>query len=201
MASPEPYSRKLPDGTTTTVVNRYPLPKTFRAPVPENDQKTARRSRKGVHYSAHIANKICALIMQKNSLTKICNMPGMPRLNTVIGWLADPKRADFREQYYYARRVQAELLLDEIFDIADDTSNDWKPTYDKNGEQNGWKPDNEAIQRSRVKIDTRKWFAAKMVPRLYGDRAQVDLDVTGDLAELMRQASNSDKGLPKPVDD
>lgn len=139
--------------------------------------------------------------MLKEPLTKICNDPRMPSIRAITRWLADPRLIDFREMYYYARRVQAELFVDEIFEIADDTTGDWQPTFDKEGEQNGWKPDNEAIQRSRVRIDTRKWYAARLVPRIYGDRAQIDLDVTGDLAELLKQASNNDQGLPKPVNE
>ena len=138
--------------------------------------------------------------MHKRSLKEICAQNGMPSMPTVIRWLADPRLVDFREMYYFARRVAAELFVDEIFEIADDTSRDWKPTYDKKGEQNGWTPDNEAIQRSRVRIDTRKWYASKMVPRIYGDKVDVGLDVTGDLAELLKQASNNDAGLPKPID-
>lgn len=137
--------------------------------------------------------------MRKQSLTSICADPKMPSIPTVTRWLADPRLAAFREMYYYARRVQAELLVDEIFEIADDTSKDWKPVYDKDGEEIGEKPDNEAIQRSRVRIDTRKWFAAKMVPRIYGEKVEHALDVTGDLAELLKAATNNDQGLPKRI--
>lgn len=138
--------------------------------------------------------------MLGDSLTKICDDPRMPGRRTVVRWLADPRLAQFREMYYYARRVQAELLVDEIFEIADDTSKDWKPKYNKKGELVDWVPDNEAIQRSRVRIDTRKWYAAKLVPRIYGDNSQVELDVTGDLAELLKAAANRDNGLPPPID-
>lgn len=124
----------------------------------------------------------------------------MPSKRTVVRWLADPRFADFREMYYFARRVQAEVRIDEIFEIADDTSKDWQFTYDKNGEINGIKADNEAIQRSRVRIDTRKWYAAKLVPRIYGENSHVDMDVTGDLAELLKNAANKNTGLPDPID-
>lgn len=102
--------------------------------------------------------------------------------------------------YYFARRVQAEIRIDEIFTIADDTSKDWKPKYDKDGEWLEDIPDNEAIQRSRVRIDVRKWYAARLVPRIYGDRKEIDLDVTGDLAELLKAAANRDRGLPTPIE-
>jgi len=138
--------------------------------------------------------------MRKESLQDICDDPRMPSISSVVRWLAHPDMTAFREMYYYARRVQAELFIDEIFTIADDDSKDWKKKFNKDGEEIGWVPDNEAIQRSRVRIDTRKWYAARMVPRIYGDKAQIDLDVTGDLAELLKKASNNDSGLPPAID-
>ncbi len=152
------------------------------------------------YYSKEIAEEICIRIMQKQSLTKICEDPKMPTINAVVKWLADPRRADFRELYYFARRVQAEMFIDEIIEIADHTQLDWKPRFNRNGDYIDHVPDNEAIQRSRVRIDTRKWFAAKMVPKIYGEKLNMDLDVTGDLAELLKKASNNDQGLPPPID-
>ena len=173
-----------------------PAPNTFRSP----EGGTRFRAPNGI-YSDQIARKICERLMLKQSLKQICADPKMPAMPTVIRWLADPRLTEFREMYYYARRVAAELFVDEIFEIADETSEDWKPVHNKDGELIDWKPDNEAIQRSRVRIDTRKWYASKMVPRIYGDKVEVDLDATGDLAELLRAASNNDNGLPTPIED
>ena len=139
--------------------------------------------------------------MLQKPLHIICALEGMPSKRTIIRWLSDPSYAEFREEYYQARRVQAELYVDEIFTIADNIEGapDWIRTYDKKGEANGWKPDNEAIQRSRLRVDTRKWYAASLIPRIYGTKTEVKHDVTGDLADLMRAASNQDKGLPTPI--
>ena len=171
-----------------------PPPTTYRSP-----EGTQMRVHGNSIYNATIARKICEQLMLKKSMREISEDPRMPSLRTVVRWLADPKLADFREMYYYARRVQAELRVDEIFEIADDSANDWKPVHNKDGDLVDWKPDNEAIQRSRVRIDTRKWFAAKLVPRIYGERTEIDLDVTGDLAELLKAASNRDSGLPPAI--
>lgn len=153
-------------------------------------------------FTPRLATVICQRIMLGESVTKICESPGMPNRNSIVRWLAssDPMYREFHEQYRRARIVQAEMKIDEIFDIADDSRNDWIPTYNKKGEQNGWKPDNEAIQRARLRIDTRKWFAGKMAPKIYGDHLEIQHDVTGDLADLMRDASNKTTGLPKPID-
>ena len=137
--------------------------------------------------------------MLKQTLKQIAADPRMPSERTIVRWLADTRNVDFREQYYYARRVQAELYVDEIFEIADDTSDDYIEDYNKDGECIGYKVNNEAIQRSRVRIDTRKWYASKMVPKIYGDKQEITHGVTGDLAELMKSASNNDDGLPPPI--
>lgn len=182
-------------GVKQNNVRNIPAPTTFRSP--ESGTRFAVHNGK---YSDKVVRQLCEHLMMGKSLKQICDDPRMPSKRTVVRWLADPRLSDFREMYYYARRVQAELLVDEIFEIADNTENDWKPVFNKDGELTDYKPDNEAIQRSRVRIDTRKWYAAKLVPRIYGDNKHVDMDVTGDLAELLKAAANKDSGLPPPID-
>lgn len=174
-----------------------PTPTTFRSPG--KDENTQFRPYNG-KYSPQIARKICEQIMEGKTLKDICAQHNMPSIQRVTRWLASPLNEDFREMYYYARRVQAEILVDEIISIADDSENDWKPSFNKKGEQNGWKPDHECIQRSRVRIDTRKWLAAKMLPRMYGENIDVQHHVTGDLMKVMEAASNNDAGLPPPIE-
>ena len=42
-----------------------------------------------------------------------------------------------------------------------------------NDERGGWELNGEHIQRSRVRIDTRKWMLSKMLPKVYGDKTEV----------------------------
>lgn len=181
--------------TTPSKRRQLPRPTNFASPA----GGTRFRPHNGL-YSDEIARKICERIMQLHSLTDICKDKKMPSKGTVIRWLADPRLTEFREMYYYARRIQAELRVDEIFEIADNTDNDWTPVYDDDGEIVDHKPNNEAIQRSRVRIDTRKWFAARMMPRIYGEKVEHALDVTGDLAILLKKATNNDRGLPETIE-
>jgi hypothetical protein len=44
-----------------------------------------------------------------------------------------------------------------------------------NDERGGWELNGEHIQRSRVRIDTRKWMLSKMLPKVYGDKTEVAL--------------------------
>ncbi len=61
--------------------------------------------------------------------------------------------------------MQADALFDEALEIADDASGDW--TADKDGKKT---LDHEHVQRSRLRVDTRKWAAGKLAPKRYGDK-------------------------------
>src|SRR5216683_5843477 len=63
-----------------------------------------------------------------------------------------------------AREEQADKLFREIIEIADDASGDYVTTSE--GKRI---VDHENIQRSRLRVDARKWAAARLAPRKYGD--------------------------------
>lgn len=179
---------------------KFCIPAHSPTPVKAPAVYRGRRFARPKMYTPGLCKRICNRIMLGETLTSICNEPDMPAKVTIAKWLADPRMVDFRNEYYNARRIQAELRVDEAFDIADDCSRDWIEEYDRDGNFLGYKPDNEAIQRSKLRVDTRKWFAGKMLPRLYGENSQVDIGVTGDLAALLKKASNQHTGLPpKPA--
>lgn len=173
-------------------------PTQFAAPGTAGEKRIKRVHNQA--YTDETARKICERIMSGETLMSICAERRMPTRRTIIRWLAHPEYSEFREMYYYARRVQAELLVDEIVSIADDSARDWIPSFNKKGEQNGWKPDHEAIQRSRVRIDTRKWLAARLIPRIYGEKVDHHHELVGDLADMVKHASNQDSGLPPPIE-
>ena len=54
-------------------------------------------------------------------------------------------------------------------EIADDARNDWMSYEDKNSGCESWRLNGEHVQRSRLRIDTRKWLASKLAPKIYGD--------------------------------
>lgn len=122
-----------------------------------------------------IGKAICEKIALGDSLNAICKEDGMPDKATVIRWAMerseDPNA--FCNQYARARQIQAELRADEIIDIADDNSLDFK-------EDNGRvSVDHENIQRARLRVDTRKWYLSKVLPKVYGDKLAISGDPDG----------------------
>ena len=116
-------------------------------------------------YSQELAENICNRLINGEGLRAICRDVDMPDVTTVIDWVN--KKPEFSQQYARARELQAELMIDDILEIADDSSMDYKNS------EYGEVVNAEAIQRSRLKVDTRKWLIGKMYPRKYGDKPEV----------------------------
>lgn len=120
-------------------------------------------------FTKELANDICERLASGESLRTICMAEGMPGERTVYTWLLDDEA--FQQQYARAREAQADALVEEIREIADDGSNDWMEVRLKSGEVKVVL-DQEHVQRSRLRIDTRKWLMSKMAPKKYGDKMQ-----------------------------
>lgn len=120
-------------------------------------------------YTPELATAICEQIADGLSLRQICVKDSMPSQSMVFRWLAQPDRGGFREQYARAREAQADKLADEILEIADETEGDFigKELGDGTVVEVA---DHEHIQRSKLRVDARKWKAAKLAPKKYGDR-------------------------------
>lgn len=116
-------------------------------------------------FSQETASAICERLAGGESLRAICDDEAMPGQSTVFRWLA--ANDGFREQYAHAREAQAELLADQIVEIADDSANDYEDT------ENGPRLNQEAVARSRLRVEARKWVASKLKPKVYGERQQI----------------------------
>ncbi len=126
-----------------------------------------RRRGRPSRYTPELAAVICERLAEGETLRSVCRDQAMPDKATVLRWLGDKTKADFRDQYAHARDMQADALFDEALEIADDVSGDW--FTDKDGRK---VLDHEHVQRSRLRVDTRKWAAGKMAPKRYGDKVQ-----------------------------
>lgn len=136
-----------------------------------------------VDFSEELADRICEGIADGRSLRSICNDEGMPNKATVFRWLAVSEA--FRDRYAHAREAQADALFDEILDIADEASNDWMERRGEDGA--GWVLNGEHVQRSRIRIDARKWMAGKLRPKKYGDKLELSGDPENPLTLITRR--------------
>jgi hypothetical protein len=131
-------------------------------------------------FSETIADAICERLALGESLRSICDDAEMPGLSTVFRWLA--ANPEFRDQYTRAREAQADTIFDEILDIADDGRNDWMLRAGAEEDCPAWVQNGEAMRRSQLRIDARKWMAGKLRPKVYGDKQSLELSGTIDVA-------------------
>ena len=145
------------------------------------------------HKQPETGDRVCERIELGESLNSICKDPDMPSMVTVHRWIdADD---GFRSKYARATSIRADRMAEEILEIADDASNDW---LEKNGEGAvGWALNGEHVQRSRLRIESRKWLMAKMHPKKYSERSIVDNNhgVTDQFAELLAHVAAGSKRI------
>jgi hypothetical protein len=112
-------------------------------------------------YTEAAAKEICRRMVEGQSLRTICKSSGMPTFVTVFNW----RRAhpEFLEQYARAREDQADALVEEMLDVAR------KAVKAKSSEE---------VQGYKLLVDTLKWRASKMKPRNYGDKLQLEAEVS-----------------------
>ena len=134
-------------------------------------------------FTLELADKICKRIADGESLLLICKDDDMPHRSTVHRWLLDSTKKEFCDKYELSVKLRAEKMFEELVDIADDGTNDYVTKESENGGEYVV-ADREHIQRSRLRVDTRKWYLSKVVPKLYGDK----LDIT-----------SKDEKLPTPL--
>lgn len=133
-------------------------------------------------YTPKLAFQICKRIAKGQSLRGICRNKNFPDASTIHLWLLDGKHEEFFKQYAHARQVQAEMMFEELLEIADDGSNDFMTL--KKGDFEYEVENKEVTNRSRLRVDTRKWYLSKVLPKKFGEK----IDVT-----------SGGKTLPAPI--
>ena len=98
-------------------------------------------------------------------LGKICEKHGLTRFS-VLDFIR--LNEDGANRYARAKEMQMDYLAEEIIQISDDSSNDTISTDKGDIENKEW------VNRSKLKVDTRKWLMSKLAAKKYGDK----LDVT-----------------------
>ena len=135
--------------------------------------------------------EICARIAAGESLTHVCKDPALPARHTVTKYLVSDagEESGFRSRYAAARESLLDVYADDIIGIADDGTTDYIMKIGRNGHEYE-AVDQEHIQRSRLRVDTRKWLMSKLAPRKYGDRVEHEhlgeVTVTHELSDRER---------------
>ena len=107
--------------------------------------------------AARIKSEMLRLVSSGWTATRAAGAIGIS-VRTINDW--KHRDAEFATAWRLARIEQAHCLADEIIDIADEQV----------------EGNMAAVQRNRLRVDTRKWFCSKVAPRFYGDRLTVSAE-------------------------
>ena len=116
---------------------------------------------------------ICNEMSKGNSLRQILSTERedwLPHRDTFLEWVREDDQ--YSDQYARAREARADFIFEEIFDIADDQEDDVKTVQGKEI------VNHNVINRSKLRVDARKWALSKMLPKKYGDK--LDVTTAGD---------------------
>jgi hypothetical protein len=114
-------------------------------------------ARPRTHDRQALVTAVCATIAGGTLVKDACVAHGFTA-GQLREWVAaDPVLA---APYARAREEQAHAIAEQALAIADEVAET-----------------SEAVARNRLRVDTRKWLASKIMPREYGDRVQQE--VTG----------------------
>ena len=123
--------------------------KIYRSWTPEAKEKALK-----IVFSKMAKGESCfAIFKEKNE-----DLPGKSMFDN---WIKEPLISD---RYARAKEQRAEYIFEDILNIADDSTKDTLHTDRGEVENKEW------VNRSRLRIDSRKWMLSKMMPKTYGDK-------------------------------
>ena len=129
------------------------------------------RKKKGrpTMYTEELANEICKSVASNTTgLAHICKKYShFPTSETIRTWRLE--KPVFSAKYAKAKADQIDFLVEEALEVARADNKD--TIIDDNGMA---KCDHEWIGRSRLHVDTIKWYASKLAPKIYGDAHKIE---------------------------
>jgi hypothetical protein len=121
----------------------------------------------GLAAVSEIQARFLEQIQTGRSMRQVCTDDGMPHAATIMRWISED--ADFASKYARARMTQADVLFDRMEAVEEAVS---AGTMDSHA--------------ARVVLDSMRWRASKLAPKVYGDRLDVSvsdarISITGAL--------------------
>lgn len=99
------------------------------------------------------------------------------------------------KRYARSKYLQLDYIAEETLDIADDGANDLMRIV--RGDESYEVERKEVVNRSRLRVDARKWLLSKLNPKKYGDK----IDITSDGDKLQAPPSVLTIQIAKDKDD
>lgn len=120
-------------------------------------------------YTEAVAREILDRMADGEPLRRICRDDHLPARSTVFRWVVDCDPPGFSDRFARVRQIQALAWIEDGLQIVDDGRGDF--WHDSEGKL---QIEYEHIQRSKLRVDYRKWLASKLLPT-FSDKSRVEV--------------------------
>lgn len=148
-------------------------------------------------YTRELVDAILARMNEGASTAVACAENDVAE-GTFHGWVVDD-RDGLSERYMRARRIRAWKWAEESVEIADDDKEDWIIDDKGKPQFNG-----KAVQRSHLRVETRKWHVARMLRNEFGEKVNVEhsggINVAGAATGLAEKLGVASPAAAAPAD-
>lgn len=127
-----------------------------------NDDKPVNKGGRPTILTDRLVDELCQRLSQGVSMRSVCRDDDMPCMATIWRWLRE--NDNFAKRYTAAKQESADAMIEDILAISDQDD------------------DEESTNRSRLRVDTRKWIAAKLRPEKYSEK--LDLTPSGGTVKI-----------------
>lgn len=137
-------------------------------------------------YTPELADRICQLVATNTcGLDELCDTYDfMPDESSVRLWRF--KHVQFSLKYAQAKMFQAELLAEQIHKLSASVL-----TYhDSEGNE---RIDSGSVALARLRVDSIKWHASKLAPKIYGDKLQTEHNINDSTKEVVKRVADINK--------
>ena len=127
-------------------------------------------------YTEQTWHEVIDRVASGETIKAICADDYMPKYEELLRYIHGSEER--RDEYYKAREAGALLIEEQMLDIADAVDNEM-----------------EDVQRSALRINTRKWLLGVWNRKRYGENKQIDMnhkviDLTKAIASANERVSN-----------
>lgn len=152
-----------------------------------------------------MTDKVKAEIIERlaagETLMQICDPDtAMPARSTVMMYAG--RDSSFLGDLLRARALWAVAQADKIIEIADESSDDWVEKRGFGGAVE-LRPNKEVVDRSKLRIETRKWLMERFGKMLFSmDATKITADASNAADDIKKDATviaPDEKGPDKPV--
>ncbi len=142
---------------------------------PDGRKNNPNIGRPKIQKTPELFKRICDLIaVTPKSIYDICKEnPDIPKPSTLLDWIGHDE--EFSRLYLDAKQKQVLAHMEETYKIADFGALDTTI-----GDDGKVRIDSEIVARAKIRIDLRKWQAARLMPRLFGEKTEVTTNSVAD---------------------